>query len=172
MLVDMEAVAALYRRKKQAWLNAHAAAVSEEHLKRLYKTLLGAENPPRPGGACKGLVDPQAAGWGPEQEAELKAYLDAGFLDWCLRDLVAFKNAMLQHGGRWADIGRIQRAMPHKEPLQVERYFHAFWERGPKLLRMWPSILRQLDEAERLHSRQSRMLRVCCASALRSCYSA
>jgi hypothetical protein len=42
--------------------------------------------------------------WGEEQEAELRRHLDSGFLDWGHRDFIAFKNAVVRHGGREAKV--------------------------------------------------------------------
>ena len=42
--------------------------------------------------------------WGEDQEAELRRHLDSGFLDWGHRDFIAFKNAVVRHGGREAKV--------------------------------------------------------------------
>ena len=109
MLIDTAAVAALYRRKRQAWLDRNAASLSDEHLMKLRKSLLGedAEHLPVP----EDSAPEEAAGqeregrcWGPAQEEELQAHFDNGFLDWSPRDMMSFKAAMLSHGGRHAGV--------------------------------------------------------------------
>lgn len=37
MLIDMAAVTELYTRKRRAWLDQHAAAISEEQLKKFHR---------------------------------------------------------------------------------------------------------------------------------------
>ena len=156
MLIDMQAVTELYSLKRRAWLHQHAAAMSEEQLKKLHKSLLGSDSMPRhllhSPSPCSPRRTPilEATEWGEEQEAELERYLQDGFPDWTQKDLMAFKSSMLRNGGRGAAVEHMQRALPHKPPQHVARYTKAFWERGPTMLRTWPTILKQLDEADRL----------------------
>ena len=124
MLIDTDAVARLFRRKRQAWLDAQAAAVSEEHLRKLHKMLMGTEAMPRE------LESPVVGhrlgggGWTERDEAELQEHLMSGFLNWTQKDLMAFKGAMLKHGGRRAAVLHMQHALPHKDPAEVARCAH------------------------------------------------
>ena len=160
MLLDIPAVTALYHRKGSAWLEAHGSAVSEDQVRRLHKTLLGCERLPRDiVSPCTTPHTPDKA-WGEAEEKELQVELGVGFVDWTQRDMMSFKTALLRHGGRNARVLPLQRALPHKKPSEVARYFDAFWARGPHLLRSWPTILKQLDEARRVHARQVHLLEV------------
>lgn len=189
MLLDIQAITTLYRLKRSAWLHAHAAAVSEEQLKKLHKTLLASVALPRDL-AYTSLVDLPANGvpcnaedgtaldgtsmdatsnasvWSDAQEAELQQELACGFLGWTQRDMMAFKSAMLRHGGRHAPVEYMQRALPHKNAHEVSRYLKAFWLRGPCMLRTWPTILKQVDEAQRLSARHLRIMQVSHLSCL------
>jgi hypothetical protein len=183
MLIDTAAVTAMYRRKQQAWFDAHAALLSEEQLRKLLKTL-GASAPKDPDdgdpsyrdsnsrnsssrnsnyGAHVGDGEAAAAqgagGWSEEQERELQRLLDEGFLDWTQRDLVALKNCIMRHGGRRASVAVLQLALPHRPPEQVTRYVKAFWERGPRMLRSWPVIQKQLDEVEAHYEKNLQMIK-------------
>ncbi len=178
MLIDTAAVTAMYRRKQQAWFDANAALLSEEQLRKLLKTL-GASAPKEPADAHPSYRDSnsrnsnngahggdgeaaaaQGAGvWSEEQERELQRLLDEGFLDWTQRDLVALKNSIMRQGGRRASVAVLQLALPHRPPEQVARYVKAFWERGPRMLRSWPVIQKQLDEVEALYEKNLQMIK-------------
>jgi len=171
MLLDIPAVTALYHRKGIAWLQAHASAVSEDEVRRLHKTSLGHKTSQHKTSlGCERLASdmdspcttPHTAdnAWGEGEEKELQVELGLGFADWTQRDIMSFKTALLTHGGRTAPVLPLQRALPHKKPSEVARYFDAFWARGPHLLRSWPTILKQLDEAQRVHARQVHLLEV------------
>jgi len=96
MLIDAAVVTTLYRRKQQAWLDAHAALLSEEQVRKLRRSIAASgSRDPNDGDLDSRNLDhgaglngsgaaaaPGDGGWSEAQEELLQRSLAEGFLDW------------------------------------------------------------------------------------------
>ena len=92
------------------------------------------------------------------EQAELKQLQSEGFATWSRRHLISLTKAMEKFGRD--DLSNIKVSVEEKTPDEVDRYYHAFWVKGPRMIKDWDRLIKQIERGEQRLAKQKQLQQI------------
>jgi len=94
----------------------------------------------------------------PDEQSELRRLQSEGFGSWSRRHLISLTKAMEKYGRD--DLSNIKVSVEEKTPDEVEKYYYAFWQKGPKMIKEWDRMIKQIERGEQKLAKQKQLQQV------------